>query len=160
MAVRKRSKLGTYRIRRILHEFRQMPFADRFELFEAIFWLLAARQALRYIPFSRLVPRLSQGIIAAEIIGPERTRLCLRVRWLVLRASHCFPGEFVCFPRAIAAQGMLRRRRVGTELYYGATVMPEIGLKTHVWLQDGTVGVVGYGAAEQYRVLACYHSSG
>jgi hypothetical protein len=158
MTVRRSNRSTADGLRRIAQEFRQTPAADRGELLEAFFWLWTARQVLQWVPFPRLAPWLSRGVTTVETTGPERLRLCRKVRGTVLRAARCLPGRFVCFPRALAAQRMLRRRRIGTELYYGAAVLPDQGLKTHVWLQDGPVGVVGYRAAERYRVLACYSS--
>lgn len=63
-----------------------------------------------------------------------------------------------CLHEAMAAQAMLRRRRVGATLYYGAVTLPECGLQAHAWVQDGREGVVGHMAAYRYgyKVLACY----
>jgi len=42
------------------------------------------------------------------------------VRWAIWTATRHQRERVVCFPRAIAAQAMLRRRGVSTTLYYGA----------------------------------------
>ena len=128
-------------------------------LIEAIFSLLAARPALRRVPFEALAAGLGRPVVGPEVTGPARARLCADARWAVLRACRGLPGKTVCFPKAIAAQTLLRRRRVGTELYYGAAILPDKGLTTHVWLQNGVEGIVGHRAAGQYHVLACYSSS-
>lgn len=91
-----------------------------------------------------------------ELQGEERQALINAVRWSVLRASHQLPVKIVCFPRAIAAQAMLRRRKVGTTVYYGAATQPGKGLLSHVWVQDGQAGVIGFRAATGYKIIATY----
>lgn len=59
----------------------------------------------------------------------------------------------------MAAQAMLRRRGIGTTLYYGAMTSPEGQLQAHAWLQSEDGGVVGHEAAPAYNVLATYRSS-
>jgi hypothetical protein len=71
-------------------------------------------------------------------------------------AAWFLPGDTVCFPRAIAAQMILRRLGMGTTLYYGAATMPERGLTAHVWLQDGSEIVVGQHDGQDYHILARY----
>jgi hypothetical protein len=39
-------------------------------------------------------------------------------------------------------------------MYYGAANDPLVGLKAHVWVQDGAHGVVGHTVAGDYGVLA------
>jgi len=88
--------------------------------------------------------------------GAARAMLKKDVRWAIYTASHRLSENIVCFPRALAAQAMLRRRGVATTLYYGASRTPGKGLNAHVWLQDGDEGVVGIRAAPGYAVLARY----
>jgi hypothetical protein len=159
--------------------FRRLPARVRPYLLEAIFYLLAARVALRVIPFRRLtwfferLPRRPQETFAErkrvgasarmpftagkdEITGTERARFRRRVQWLTNEAAWFLPGETVCFPRAIAAQALLRRLGIGTTLYYGAATLPERGLTAHVWLQDGSEMIVGHHDGQDYHILAPY----
>ncbi len=91
-----------------------------------------------------------------QLQGERRTFWVNEVRWGVDAAGRVLPWRMVCFPRAVAAWWMLRRRGVGTVLHYGAVTTPERGLKTHVWLQDGELGVVGLSEAHGFAVLARY----
>ena len=75
--------------------------------------------------------------------------------WTVTRHQR---ERIVCFPRAVAAQAMLRRRGVSTTLYYGATSQTDKGLSAHVWVQDGETDVVGKRSAAGVKVLARYPS--
>ena len=129
---------------------------NRRQLVEAVFFLLAARLALACLPLKWLLAWCSRCVAAAEVTGAPRRRQCVEVRTAILYVAPHLPGKTLCFPRSIAAQMMLRRRRIGTVLYYGAVARPEHKLMAHAWLQDGETGVIGYRAAGQYRVLARY----
>ena len=120
---------------------------------EAVLWLLLARLALRLLAFDHIVARLSSAP-DVEVTGGRRRVLRKRVKTAVFQAWRRLPVSNTCFHRAIAAQLMLRRRGVGTIVYYGARTEPERGLTGHVWLMDGDIGVVGHDAAQGYPVLA------
>jgi len=132
-----------------------MPWEARRYWFEALVCLSIARLALRLVPFARLtwiLERKGQDYLR----DGERARVREGVQWAISEASLYLPGETVCFPRAIAAQMMLRRRGITTTLYYGAATLPTRELKAHVWLQDGAIGVVGHETAGEYHILARY----
>jgi len=115
-----------------------------------------ARLALLCLPFNRLVWFLNRPARQPELEGEERELLRKTVRWTILRAVQLLPGKTVCFPRGIAAQALLRRRRVSTTLYYGAATHPVKGLTSHVWVQDGSNGVIGHRVANGYKIIAMY----
>lgn len=134
----------------------------RFSLIaETMVYLLAARMALAVLSFQQLIWFFERPARQPELSGEAR----VRARKEVLRAIYVvkrkiFRDKTTCFHHAIAAQAMLRRRRVSTTLFYGAAQVPERGFATHVWLQDGADGVVGHLTAKQgrYRILARYPS--
>jgi hypothetical protein len=128
----------------------------RLLLVEAVLCLLLARAVLWCLPFRMIEWYMQRRARQPQLQGEARSILRNAVRWSILRATVLLPGKTVCFPRAIAAQAMLRRRRVGTTLYYGAVTQAEKGLKSHVWVQDGTSGVIGLRAAHGYKTIARY----
>jgi len=144
---------------RFLNDFRRADAAGRELLLEAIFWLLVARFVVRFVPFTRLEKWFSRPVVGPELDEPSRGVVRHDVRLSIYRASGYFSVRPVCFPQALAAQVMLRRRRVGTCLYYGSAVVPSKGLSAHVWLQDGDQAVVGRRVSAGYQVLAHYSSS-
>ena len=111
--------------------------AGRLLVLEAAVLLLAARVALKLLPFRRLRWYLARGVKQPEVQGEQRKRLKNKIYSAVCEACYRLPGEMVCFPKAIAAQTMLRRRGVGIRLVYGAARNPDTGLVGHVWPQDG-----------------------
>jgi Transglutaminase-like superfamily len=130
--------------------------APRLLLAEAIVYLLAARLALSLFSFQQLTRLFVRPAKQPELAGAERERARKEVGRAIFRVRRSSFIRTTCMHRAIAAQAMLRRRGVSTTLYYGARTLPEQGLTTHVWLQDGTQGVVGHFAAKGYYVLECY----
>lgn len=125
-------------------------------LAEAALALVIAKLALRAFPFRHLVRVFSLRPSRPELEGVARAQVREEVSWAISAAARRLPVSFACFPRAIAAQAMMRRRGVGATLYYGAARVPSQGLTTHVWVQDGAVGVVGHLEASHFRMLACY----
>jgi hypothetical protein len=124
---------------------------------EATAYLLAARLALRVVSFPRLVPVLSRAPKRPEVEGQLRDTVRSDVRRAIIRASRRLPGT-VCFPQAIAAQAMLRRRGISTTLVCGAATDRSAGLKAHVWLLDRADAVMGGRQSHEFVELARYPS--
>lgn len=125
---------------------------------EAALWLVAAKIALRIVPFARLARWFDHPTRGPEREGHARAQTIVAVRHAVFRSARRLPGRYVCFPRGIAAQAMLRRRGVSTTLLYGAATLPGQGLTGHVWVMDGDAGVIGHCEADEYLVLARYET--
>ena len=126
---------------------------------EAASYLTAASLAIRFLPFRRLVPIFTRALTAAEVSGPARSRAIADVRRAVLAAAVRLPNRPACFPQAVAAQAMLRRRRVVSTLCCGVNTAPGRGLSAHVWLLAGDDGVVGQGIAAHFPQIATYSNA-
>lgn len=127
--------------------------APRALLAEATVYLLAARVALSILSFQQLTKWFVRPAKPPELIGEERAIARQEVSRAIFQVRSKSIIRSTCMHRAIAAQAMLRRRRVSTTLYYGARNSVDQGLLTHVWLQDGAQGVVGHFSARGYHVL-------
>ena len=123
-------------------------------LLEAVVLLGISRIALRLMPFRHIARILDRSLLTRKRDLPNRERKRRNVSWAITRGSRLLPGNTVCFPQGIAAHVMCRRRGIGTTLYYGVAIRPDTGLRAHVWLQDGSNGVVGTRVAEKYVILA------
>ena len=123
---------------------------------EAVSYLTLASLAIRFVPFKRLVPVFTRPLPRPELTGPARSRAIADVRRAVLSAAVRLPNRPVCFPQALAAQAMLRRRGVATTMCYGANTGGGTGLAAHVWLLAGDEGVVGQEIAAQFPLLVTY----
>jgi hypothetical protein len=127
---------------------------------EAAVCMVAARVAIRLVPFRWLVPVFERAPREPPVGGPARAKLREEVRQAIHRAAQRLPSDPACFPKAVAAQAMLRRRGVGTTLCYGASTSAGAGLAAHVWLVDGEDAVIGARARDGYRLLARYSPNG
>lgn len=139
-----------------LLKFLRQPSQRRGLLLEAALMLTLARLALRLVPFRQLNPFFNRPVRGSQVNGRRRESLRKEVAWAIDRTAKILPGETVCFPRGIAAQALLRRRGVGTTLYYGVTTGNGNGSTAHVWVQDDAQGVVGHHDIEAYHILARY----
>jgi hypothetical protein len=135
--------------------FRRTPRGRQRLLVEACGYLIWARVLLWLLPFNSLTRFLCRPPAKRPVItGTERLRLREDIRWAVGGVADWLPGKTACFPRAIAAQAMCRRRGVSATLYYGAATLPSAGFSAHVWVLDDTEGVVGHQIASDFRILA------
>jgi hypothetical protein len=132
-----------------------MSARERLVSFEAAAYLLAARAAVRVVPFRGLIRLFERAPRKPELQGEARAERRAEVRLAVHRAAQRLPGETACFPKAVAAQAMLRRRGMLTTICCGASSAEE-GLTAHVWLEDGEHPVTGARAREGYLPLARY----
>jgi hypothetical protein len=148
-----------HRMIKACFKFLRQPAARRGLLLEALLGLALARLALQILPFRRLKPFFTRPVRGAPVDGSRREGLRKEVSWVIEKTAKFLPGKTVCFPRGIVAQAMLRRRGVGTTLYYGvsANASRGDGSRAHVWVQDGPLGVVGFPTTEEsYHILARY----
>jgi hypothetical protein len=137
-----------------IEKWRKTSWADRALLVEALSALAFARLAIALLPF-RTVGRLAGGIRVAGPM-PQEARLATirRVRWAIRAGARRAPFRAVCFQQGLAAQLMLRRRRVASTLYFGAAPDDARGLAAHVWVRDGNIDVIGCEEAPRFPVLA------
>jgi hypothetical protein len=139
----------------LARKFLRQPASRRKLLLEACLYLMWAKLILLALPFRRLTRFFNRPCRRnSPLDGFERQRVRQDVRWAIQRAAEHLPGETACFPCGIAAQAMCRRRGISATLYYGAATLPAKGLRAHVWVLDGTEGVVGDQIANEYRIIA------
>jgi hypothetical protein len=139
-------------------EDRRCSIAEILILLEAAVCLLAARFALASLSYRHLTRLFTKRPRTPELIDEERRQVREKVQTALEGSLIWLPFRTTCFHRAIAAQAMLRHRNIGSTLCYGAVTSSDRRLQTHVWLQDGTEGIVGHLVAERdgYHILARY----
>lgn len=98
---------------------------------EAFAALLAAKLALRLVP-ARWIFRWLERPLRTQV---SREGVAEEIRWSVLSAARYGPVNFVCFPQALAAHAMLRRRGVPSTLHYGVRRSADRRLRAHTWLE-------------------------
>jgi len=151
-------------IRRLLRRFGEIDNRRRALLAEAVACLLAARLALKFIPFPRLARQLGTFVRPADArvtqggagAAPDQVRLAEDIGWAVTRAARYVPFKAVCLPQAMAARVMLERRGVKSVMHFGAAKGAEKPLDAHAWLDAAGVEVTGYPVAENFAEIACF----
>jgi hypothetical protein len=120
------------------HRWRALPASRRWLLLEAFATLLTARCALVLLPVRWIFRWLESPVrpapvsASADAVGFDSVE---RVRWAVLTAARYGPVSFVCFPQALAAHAMLRRRGIGSIMHYGVRRSADRQLRAHTWLE-------------------------
>lgn len=124
-------------------------------VFEAAVLLGIARLMIRRVRFEKLAPRLGRHMAETpDAHSPEERAIAREVRWAVSAAVRHVPFEAVCFPQAIAAMYMLRRRGVAGTLYLG--VNRERGLDAHAWVRAGRTIITGGADSKDYRTISTF----
>lgn len=154
--------------RRLRHRLRRLGQVSPREhalLAEASIRLLAAKIAVKTVPFKRLAPRIGEllpppqaGEKAAHY-PPSAADMAIarEIGWAVTRAAQHLPFEAVCLPQAIAAHAMLRRRGIFSLIHFGTTRgdASPLGFAAHAWLNAGEVEVTGYPVGAEFVEIAC-----
>ncbi|HZD75728.1 MAG TPA: lasso peptide biosynthesis B2 protein, partial [Acidobacteriaceae bacterium] len=116
------------------NRWRTLPAAKRWLLVEAFATLLAARGALVLLPV-RWIFRWLERPPRKPAASAGDSDIVERIRWAVLSIARYGPVSFVCFPQALAAHAMLRRRRIGSIMHYGVRRSADRQMRAHTWLE-------------------------
>ena len=126
---------------------------------EAALRLLRARAALTIRPFHKIVrglgdfvPPEQDPVIEAQP-QPADAEIARAVGRAISSAARRLPFEFLCLPRALAAQAMLRRRGIATSLYLGVRREGESVMEAHAWVDAAGIGVTGHPVPPQSRAM-------
>lgn len=147
--------------------FARVPVDTKAMALEAAFFLLAARLLVKHVRMARWRRWVvtGQGMDASADASGEKP-LCpttrpvpRKVGRVVARVAEFVPFEAVCLPQAMAAQWMLRRRGIGSRLFYGFRRRPGSDLELHAWLTTDGEGVVGYRDAQTYCIFPGFDDS-
>jgi hypothetical protein len=145
--------LSTKHLFALIHTFLGKPTKQQLLLLEAAGYLIIARFKLSFLPTKNLIEQLKNCLCHDELYGIKRQSIIRETINAVESAANNMPGKMVCFPRAIAAQSMLQKRRIITTMYYGIARARETQISAHVWLQDGNNGIIGHTNSADYKVL-------
>jgi Uncharacterised nucleotidyltransferase/Transglutaminase-like superfamily len=113
------------------HRLRTLPAARRLLVAEAFCALLSARAALSLLPARWIFRWMERPLRRAMGEGADAES----IRWAVLSVARSSPLRFVCFPQALAAHAMLRRRGVASLIHYGVRRAADGRLRSHTWLE-------------------------
>ena len=147
---------GPHARRSAWNRWRALPAAKRWLLVEAFATLLAARGALVLLPV-RWIFRWLERPLRQPAASAGDSDIAERIRWAVLSIARYGPVSFVCFPQALAAHAMLRRRRIGSIMHYGVRRSADRKMRAHTWLEVDHRMLLG---GESAVLFAPIHSTG
>jgi hypothetical protein len=136
-------------------QFLRLPAADRAALLEALAVCTAASIVLKVMPFSRVAPRLGRHMAETPAYQPGATSGHVpRVGWAVGAAARALPWKPLCFPQAITAKWMLKRRGIQSTLYLGTD--PKSNYDAHAWVRAGGVIVTGGPHQGRFAIVSSF----
>jgi hypothetical protein len=133
-----------------------LSWGERLLLLEATIYLALARFLVSFVPFGRVAPFLGQHAATPPRYQTESCNQAQRVGLAVRTASHYAPWHSTCLMQAIAAKGMLQRRRLHSTLYLGVARTPDQQLEAHAWLQYGPRVLTGAQGRHRYTVVSTF----
>jgi len=138
-----------------LIRFARLPLNDQGLVLEAMASLVLAGIVLKTVPFARLARRLGHHMAESpETAASDVVERARRIRWAVDAVANRLPWKPVCFPRAVAATLMLRRRRIASTMYLG--VDPARELDAHAWVRVGRLIVSGGPVERRFTVVSTF----
>jgi Uncharacterised nucleotidyltransferase/Transglutaminase-like superfamily len=153
---RQGTSAGKPRVRRnSWSRWRALSVSQKWLLAEAFATLLAARTSLVLLPVRWIFRWLERPLRNSSV--PRRPEVVERIRWAVLTVARYGPLSFVCFPQALAAHTMLRRRGIGSIMHYGVRRSADRQIRAHTWLEVDNRMLLG---GESALLFAPIHSTG
>jgi hypothetical protein len=132
------------KVAKVIGQFWRLQPPRRIILLEAAGRLLLAQVSIHTIPFRWLTGGL--GVARAESPEMLRSEDELHVRqvaWAIHAIVRHLPRRPKCLVQGVAAQWMLRRRRIASTLYLGVARDLSSNLSAHAWVRCGNVYVTG-----------------
>jgi len=123
--------------------------------------LVAMRGIIRANSLERITARLGTPMQETPQDGlvDEQLHYARRVGWAISRVAPMTPTDSNCYPQALTAFWLLRRRHIPTTFYYGAAFDEDgTALQAHVWIRSGSVVVTGGRPHRRFGPLSWYAS--
>jgi hypothetical protein len=137
--------------------FSRLSWPDRFLLFEALTWLCWARWIVRMAPFRWIAPHLGRRMTESPmVVSAKERQLASRIQWAIQAVVRHAPIKFVCLPQALAAQWMLRRRRLAGTLYLGLLWQEREKMQAHAWVRVGEHILTGREESFSHQAVAAF----
>ena len=139
-----------------LVRFARLGGADRWLLIRASAWLGVARLRLAFTSFQQLSERLSND--SPDTRADPDPEFLRRVGFSVRAAANNVPWRSDCFPQAIAARMLLKRRGHASKIHLGVEKSGEGSIAGHAWLTCGDEVVVGGEDLDRYTEMHCFNA--
>lgn len=149
--------------RRLLN-FLSRPCADIRLVVQVTFLLGMTRLLINTLPFRWLEKLLGQRMVETASEEPlPHLHQAHKIAWAIHAVSPYTPWESNCFPQALTAKILLRRRAIPSTLYMGAAFKKgepvpngELALHGHAWLRCGPMYVTGGDGSKNFGAVAAF----
>lgn len=146
-------------LRRRLLNFLSRPWADQWLVIQVYILLGITRLLINTLPFPRLERLLGERMVETTATVPlAELRQARKIAWAVRAVSPYTPWTSNCFPQALTAKILLRRRGILATLYMGAAFKKEepSALEGHAWLRCGPMFVTGGDGSKHFGAVAAF----
>ena len=150
----RQSRSLSARLRNLLRR----SWADKWLLAQVYVLLGVTRLAINTLSFPRLARHLGPHKVETPADAPpDDLAAARRIAWAIQRVSPYTPWKSNCYPQALTAKILLRRRGIPSTLYLGAAFKADkTGLEAHAWLRCGPLYVTGGKGDESFGVLGVF----
>lgn len=134
------------------------PWADKWLLVQVYGLLGVTRLAINTLSFKRLARYFGPHKVETPADVPaEHLAAARHIAWAIRRVSPYTPWKSNCFPQALTAKILLRRRGIPSTLYLGAAFKEDkSGLEAHAWLRCGPLYVTGGKGDEKFGTVGVF----
>lgn len=131
-------------------------FTYRTLLFKALWQLGFAHWQIHHMEFKKLSAQLGQPNIPISYQPTQEDLASIKKISIVVQKLGKLLG-FKCFAQAIAAQRLLKKKHIPSQLYLGVH-KKECELKAHAWLTCGELFITGKKGHEVFSSMIFYSS--
>lgn len=141
-----------------IRNFLSRPTSDQVLVLQATILLGLTRFAICTFSWKRLQKLLGQRHDeTAKDISADEYELARKVYWAVHTVSPYTPWKSNCFPQALTAKILLRRRGIESTLYLGAAFKQDSSdLGGHAWLRCGQFFVTGGDSSDEFGAIVAF----
>jgi hypothetical protein len=140
---------------RKIKRFLRIKWYDKKILLEALFLTALSRIIILYIPFKKYSKHIGTYNEETPLeININDYRIIKRIGWAVNTVSELTPWDSKCLVQAMAAQRMLKSRKVCSTLYLGVNKDGSSGMQAHAWLRCGQLYVTGGYNKNEFKEVA------
>lgn len=144
---------------RVWRTWLSLPRAVKFQLPEAVFFLVFVWLSLKALPYAKFIRLFNfEQCPIPEPMTPEKSpenTTESHVSTAIDIASRRIVPWAKCLPCALAASFMLARRGIPTTLFIGV-FLEDNSLGSHAWLRSGLFFITGYKGSLNTETIVCY----
>lgn len=131
------------------------PLHVYIDVFECIFTSAIVRLVIYFLPLKKFAAHLGTEVKKEEL--PPSAASSINVANAVSRSARVIPWRFKCYEQAFTAKVMLRRRKIGTLLFFGVRKDPVTrNIEAHAWLKAADRIVTGAKGSKSFEIIAIF----